>query len=93
MIATSQRAVAVVRNQKGLHARPSTLIVEAALKFQADVYLLRGDLRANAKKLLDVLSLGAEQGAIVTLEAAGPDAEEAILTVKGLVETEFSFDS
>jgi phosphocarrier protein HPr len=73
------RRTFTVANPQGLHMRPITAFVEAANKFQSDVFLGKpGDAKINGKSPLGLLGLAAEQGTELTLEVAGPDAAEAI---------------
>ena len=73
------RRTFTVVNPQGFHMRPITAFVEAANKFQSDVYLAKpGDAKINGKSPLGLLALAAEQGTELTLEVAGPDAAEAL---------------
>jgi phosphoenolpyruvate-protein phosphotransferase/dihydroxyacetone kinase phosphotransfer subunit len=79
-------------NEMGLHARPAALFVQVASKFQSNVQvrnLTRGGHAVNAKSMFGVLSLGAEKGHQITISASGPDAEEALATLRQLVESGF----
>ena len=68
----------VVTNRLGIHARPATVFVQAAAKFQADIFLSKGDVsRVNGKSIMGVMMLAAEQGAEVLVEAEGTDAAQA----------------
>jgi phosphocarrier protein HPr len=78
-----------IRNKVGLHARPAALFVQEANKFKADITVRNGDALANAKSILSVLTLGADQGATIVLSAEGEDAEEALSALRTLVETGF----
>lgn len=78
-----------VRHEIGLHARPASVFVQAAKRFEAEIQVSRGGQRANAKSLLGVLTLGAEQGAEITIHAEGEDAEEALKALETLVESNF----
>ncbi len=65
----------------GLHARPAKLFVQAAGKVGTPVRIRVGDGKpVPANSMLGVLSLGATHGTEVTLEAEGPQAEEALRT-------------
>jgi phosphotransferase system HPr (HPr) family protein len=76
------RRIFTVSNPQGLHMRPITAFVEVANKFQSEVFLAKeGDDRINGKSPLGLLSLAAEQGTVLVLEVAGPDAEEALLAL------------
>jgi len=60
-----------------LHARPAGALVRAAAGFGAEVFVSANGRRANAKSILDVLSLGAEGGAELVIAASGEDAVAA----------------
>ena len=60
-----------------LHARPAGTLVRAAAGFVAEIFVCANGRRANAKSILDILSLGAEGGAELAIEASGADAAEA----------------
>jgi phosphocarrier protein len=67
-----------IRNELGLHARPAAQIAKEAAKFSAQIKLKIGDMEADAKSVLDILSLAAGRGKSITLHADGQDAEKAI---------------
>lgn len=80
----------VVTNRLGIHARPATVFVQAAAKFQADIFLSKGDVsRVNGKSIMGVMMLAAEQGAEVLVEAEGTDAEQAVDALAELLANEF----
>ena len=84
-----QRAV-VVQNQLGIHARPATLLVQAAARFEADIFLSKGDIsRINGKSIMGVMMLAAEHGAEVLIEAEGADEAEAADTIARLLGSSF----
>jgi len=67
-----------VRNQLGLHARPAAEFVRQANVFRSEIWLVTASGRFSALSLLEVMRANLDCGAIATLEASGPDAEEAI---------------
>ena len=75
-----------------LHARPANLFVRVAAGFVAAVEVRKGDRRADAKNILEVLTLGAASGDEIELTAAGADAEAAIAALGTLVERNFDAD-
>ena len=83
------RKTVVVSNPQGLHARPAELFSRLALQFEADIEVVRDDLRIDAKSILNVLTLGAAQGATLVIEARGADAEKAIDALERLVVSDF----
>src|SRR5260370_40987383 len=60
-------------SKSGLHARPTAIIVQNAKGFQSKITLSKNDKTVNAKSILSVLTLGAEQGEQVVLTAEGDD--------------------
>jgi phosphotransferase system HPr (HPr) family protein len=78
-----------VHNKVGLHARPAALFVQTAKPFESDIKVAHKEREANAKSILGVLTLGAEQGAVITIRAEGPDAAQALAALQTLVEDNF----
>jgi phosphocarrier protein FPr/phosphocarrier protein len=72
-----------------LHARPANLFVRVAATFVAVIEIRRGERRADAKNILEVLTLGAAKGDTVDIEASGDDAEAALAALTVLVERNF----
>ncbi len=70
--------VVTIADPEGLHARPANTFAAAAQKFDADIAVTGNSRTANAKALLSLLSLGADEGATVRIEAHGAQAEEAV---------------
>lgn len=64
--------------ETGIHARPATLLVQTASKFNSDINLEYNGKSVNLKSIMGVMSLGVGQGADVTVTADGDDAKEAI---------------
>jgi len=79
----------VIKNKVGLHARPAALFVQTANKFKCTLKLALAGNEINAKSILKVLTLGANQGAVVTLRAEGEDEAQAVAAILALVETNF----
>lgn len=88
----------VVNNKVGLHARPASLFVQEAAKYQSEIKVSTQDpdtkeLReANAKSILGVLTLGVFQGMEITIRAEGEDEECAVTSLIALVEKNFGED-
>lgn len=78
-----------VLNPSGLHARPATMFVEAAAAFQSQITienLDRGSRAVDAKSILFLLTIGVLRGHRVRVTAEGPDADAALIALRGLVE-------
>ncbi len=74
--------------ETGIHARPATLLVQAASKFNSDINLEYNGKSVNLKSIMGVMSLGVGQGADVTITADGDDAKEAIEAVADTMKKE-----
>ena len=64
--------------ETGIHARPATLLVQAASKFCLDVNLEYNCKSGNLKSIMSVMSLGGGQNADVTITAEGDDEKDAL---------------
>ena len=84
----AERSVQIV-TKHGLHARPAAEMVKAASRFKSDITISRDDLEVNGKSIMGVMMLAAERGAMITLRASGPDADEALESLSVLVASRF----
>jgi multiphosphoryl transfer protein len=75
-----------------LHARPANLLVRLAAQHAAVVRLRRGERCAEARKILDVLALGAAKGDEIEIYAEGEGAEGAVRAIAELVARNFDGD-
>lgn len=82
----SARANVVVSSPQGLHLRPAYLLAGVAEKFQSKVELIKDGERVDAKSILSIVGLGAEQGTELQVAVKGPDADEALRAVVELFE-------
>jgi len=81
-----------VTHEVGLHARPASAFVKTAAKFSSDIDVTHGDVTANAKSILSVLTLGAHKDAEIVVKADGEDADEALKALEELVLDNFGED-
>lgn len=77
----------VVQASVGIHARPAMQLVSVARKFQSDIKLSYNGNSADAKNIVSVLMLHANQGAEVAFSINGPDEEEAHKQLQQFCET------
>jgi len=78
-----------INNKVGLHARPASIFVREASKFKSTIKVRNGAREANAKSILNVLTLGADMGSVITISAEGEDAEQALQAVQALHASNF----
>src|SRR5262245_58052749 len=81
--------VVVIQNEQGFHARPAEMFARTALKFDAEVTVIRDGRRLDGKSIIDLLTMGATQGTELTIETTGNQAAEAVETLAKLVESGF----
>lgn len=80
------KKTAVVGSQVGLHARPASVIAEAAGEYDDDILLsVDGEEPVDAASVMLIMTLGAEKGAVVTVES---DNEEAVEKIAALIEAD-----
>ena len=77
-----------ITSETGIHARPATILVQAASKFSSDITLSYEGKSVNLKSIMGVMSLGVGQNAKVTITANGDDEKEALDTVAETMKTE-----
>ncbi|HEY7973778.1 MAG TPA: HPr family phosphocarrier protein [Ktedonobacterales bacterium] len=73
-----------LQQEAGLHARPAAQFVKAASRFTSTITVQAGGKTANAKSIVQVLTLGARQGTTITISAEGADEAEAVATLSAL---------
>jgi phosphocarrier protein HPr len=83
-----EREVKII-NKLGIHARPAAEIVKTAGKFKSDITIMRDDLEVNAKSIMGVMMLAAENGATIALRAIGDDAEAALDALSAVIANKF----
>ena len=78
-----------IQNKLGLHARPAALLVETASNYDAEVYVIKNGNTINAKSIMGVLMLAAEQGSELTFRARGNQEKEALNAISKLLDDKF----
>ena len=81
-----------IKNPEGIHARPATLFVKLASRFQSTIEIVKDSQRVDGKSILAILALAAEQGTELSIEARGPDADQAAKALSELVSQGFAQD-
>lgn len=83
-----ERQLTIVNNL-GLHVRPAARIATTAMQFRSDIRIARDRNEVNAKSSIDLLTLAAVSGTVLTLRANGDDAAAAVEAIAQLVESRF----
>ncbi len=81
-----------ILNKLGLHARPAAEFVKIAAKYKSDIYVSKNDHVVNGKSIMGVMTLAAEMGSELCIQADGEDEDEAIKELVNLVNNKFYED-
>jgi phosphotransferase system HPr (HPr) family protein len=92
MSGTRVTRTVTILNSQGLHARPAEMFAKCASRFASCIMVIKEGNRVDAKSILHVLTLAAESGTVLVLEADGIDAEDALEALSQLVESGFALD-
>jgi phosphotransferase system HPr (HPr) family protein len=82
----------IVTHEVGLHARPASLFVQEAKKYNAAIKVKNVTTKSapvSAKSILGILTLGVLQNHEIQIETEGEDAEVALARLRRLIESNF----
>lgn len=82
---------AVIKNEAGIHCRPTAVITQEANEVDATITVLSPGGTCQLGSALDLMMLGLGQGSLITLQVDGTDEEKVAEQFKALFETEFDF--
>ena len=81
-----------VTNKLGLHVRPSAQFAQIASKFNSSISVAKDGQTINAKSSIELLTLAAVEGTVLTIKAEGGDAEAALNALTELINSKFGED-
>jgi len=87
-----QRKRFTVHNKLGLHARAAAKIVQISNQFQSRICIIKNGREADAKSMLDILTLSCPRGTRLEVCAEGEDAVEALAALAVLFDNKFGED-
>ncbi|MFA5488538.1 MAG: HPr family phosphocarrier protein [Candidimonas sp.] len=79
----------VISNKLGLHARAAAKLTQLAGRYKSEIFIARGAQRVNAKSIMGVMMLAAGLGITVTVDAEGPDQDQALEDIRRLFDDKF----
>ena len=89
----AQRVVIVSdKDPLGIHIRPAEQFVRLAMRFPCEIEVVRETIRVDGKSIMHMLTLGAEPGAELVIEARGEGAERAVAALARFIENGFVND-
>ena len=65
-------------NKLGLHARPASLLVQTAMKYSANITIIKDEYKVDAKSIMGILMLAASCGTELIVQAEGTDEQQAL---------------
>ena len=74
----------IVPNKLGLHARVAARISKMLAGVDSTVFINYNGIDVNGKSILELMSLGAEQGSELTFKISGSDADEILSSLDDL---------
>ncbi len=80
-------AKVIVKNPSGLHARPASILAQAAGKCKSETVLLYGEKRIQLKSILNIMSAAIKSGSEVEIQCSGDSEEKDIKTLVELIES------
>ncbi|RVU36370.1 HPr family phosphocarrier protein [Hwanghaeella grinnelliae] len=72
-------------NQRGLHARAAAKFVKLAGDYDADITVTKDGTSVTGTSIMGLMMLAAAKGTSIRVEAEGPQAEDALQALSGLV--------
>ena len=79
----------IIPNKRGLHARASAKIVEAAARFQSQIHVIKDGTAVDGRSIMGLMMLAASIGSTVMITTDGPDQEDAMKAILALFEAKF----
>ena len=75
----------VITDRVGIHARPAGMLVKEAQKYRSEILVSKGEKEADAKNLMQIMSLGAKCGDEIDITVSGEDEDEACAAVESVI--------
>ncbi len=61
----------------GIHARPAGLLAKKAASFKSTVTVVKGEKKADTRRLMALMGLGIKCGDVISVQVEGEDEETA----------------
>lgn len=74
----------------GIHARPAGMLAKKAAGIKSTVTVIKGEKKADTRRLMALMGLGIKCGETITVQAEGEDEQAAADGIKAfLIENKF----
>ncbi len=84
-------AKAIIRNEAGIHCRPSAILVKEGMAYTGDILITAESGNCTLTSALECIMLGLEKGTEVNIQVTGPDEDAFGKKLVELFETHFDF--
>jgi phosphocarrier protein len=78
-----------VLSAKGLHARPSAILVQKIAPYESSVKIVTEDMEIDAKSIMGILTLAAGPGTVLNFVIEGPDEKEAAQALEDFFNSDY----
>ena len=75
-----------IKDELGLHARPAGMLAKEVMKWKSTVMVDNGAKKADAKRLMAIMSMGVKKGHTVTVSVEGEDEAACAEAMKAFFE-------
>ena len=79
-----------IRLSSGLEARPVAMLVQVASQYESEIYVVCVSKKVNANIIMGMMTLGLDNGEVVTVTANGKDESEAMDGVEIFLSSRFA---
>lgn len=76
-------------NKLGVHARPASMIVKTASKYDADIFIDNDGIKISAKSIMGLMTMAASCGTVLTVSVDGGDEERVLDDFEELFASKF----
>ena len=81
-----------VLNEYGIHARPAALLVQAAGKYECEIFIEKDGNKVSCKSIMGLMTIEGYPGSIMQVSTSGVDAQEAMAEIEELFANKFYED-
>lgn len=76
----------IIKNPSGLHARPASILTQAAGKCRSNVIIVYGEKQIQAKSILNIMAAAIKTGSEIEVQCDGETEEEDLKSLVDLIE-------
>ena len=76
-------------NRLGLHARPAAMFVKSCNRYKSEIWVEKDGEQVSGKSIMGLMMLAAGHGSKLLITCEGPDADDALQEIEGLIQRRF----